>query len=221
MGWSSKWQPIRPVGVLSGKYEPVSLAGSFYAGLQGDEPFRLQRSARVFDAEPCKKQRNAATGGATTEDEQEELLTMSTVTLGEDVAKGSREWHVVDATGQTLGRLASEIARILRGKHKPSFTPNLDGGDFVIVINCERFVVTGNKLDDVKYYSHSRYPGGLKTRSMREQLDRFPDRIIYEAVKGMMPKTKLGRAQMKKLRIYKGPEHPHIAQQPKTLELGA
>jgi len=146
---------------------------------------------------------------------------MSTVTPGEDVAKGSREWHVVDATGQTLGRLASEIARILRGKHKPSFTPNLDGGDFVIVVNCERIVVTGNKLDDVKYYSHSRYPGGLKTRSMREQMDRFPDRIIYEAVKGMMPKTKLGRAQMKKLRIYKGPEHPHIAQQPKPLELGA
>lgn len=146
---------------------------------------------------------------------------MSTVTPGEEVAKGSREWHVVDATGQTLGRLASEIARILRGKHKPTFTPNLDSGDFVIVINCERIVVTGNKLDDVKYYSHSRYPGGLKTRTMREQMDRFPDRIIYEAVKGMMPKTKLGRAQMKKLRVYKGPEHPHTAQQPKTLELGA
>ncbi len=146
---------------------------------------------------------------------------MSTVTPGEEVAKGSREWHVVDATGQTLGRLASEIARILRGKHKPTFTPNLDSGDFVIVINCERIVVTGNKLDDVKYYSHSRYPGGLKTRTMREQMDRFPDRIIYEAVKGMMPKTKLGRAQMKKLRVYKGPEHPHAAQQPKTLELGA
>lgn len=145
---------------------------------------------------------------------------MSTVTLGEDVAKGNREWHVVDATGQTLGRLASEIARILRGKHKPSFTPNLDTGDFVVVVNCERIHVTGNKLDDVRYYSHSRYPGGLKSRTMREQLDRFPDRVIYEAVKGMMPKTKLGRAQMKKLRIYKGPEHPHIAQQPKTLELG-
>lgn len=146
---------------------------------------------------------------------------MSTVTLGEDVAKGSREWFVVDATGKTLGRLATEIARILRGKHKPSFTPNLDNGDFVIVVNCERIHVTGNKLDDVRYYSHSRYPGGLKTRTMREQMDRFPDRVIYEAVKGMMPKTKLGRAQMKKLRIYAGPEHPHAAQQPKTLELGA
>lgn len=137
-----------------------------------------------------------------------------------DEAKGSREWHVVDATGQTLGRLASEIARILRGKHKPTFSPNLDNGDFVIVVNCERIQVTGNKLDTVRYYRHSRYPGGLKSRTMREQLDRFPDRVIFEAVKGMMPKTKLGRAQMKKLRIYAGPEHPHIAQQPKSLELG-
>ena len=131
----------------------------------------------------------------------------------------SREWFVVDATGKTLGRLASGIAIILRGKHKPSFSPNLDSGDFVIVTNCERFVVTGDKLDNVRYYRHSRYPGGLKSRTMREQMQRFPDRVIYEAVRGMMPKTKLGRAQMKKLRIYAGPEHPHAAQQPKALEL--
>jgi large subunit ribosomal protein L13 len=134
-------------------------------------------------------------------------------------AQDSREWYVVDATGKTLGRLASEIAVILRGKHKPNFTPNLDTGDFVVVTNCERIVVTGDKLDSVRYYRHSRYPGGLKSRSMREQLDRFPDRVIYEAVRGMMPKTKLGIAQMKKLKVYAGGEHPHQAQQPKPLEL--
>jgi len=135
-----------------------------------------------------------------------------------DEAKGNREWWVVDASGQTLGRLASEITRVLRGKHKPTFTPHVDAGDFVIVINCERIAVTGNKMDDVHYYRHSRYPGGLKSRTMREQMERFPDRIIYEAVKGMMPKNRLGRAQMKKLRIYAGGEHPHSAQQPQALE---
>jgi len=134
-------------------------------------------------------------------------------------AQVSREWFVVDATGKTLGRLASEIASVLRGKHKPTFTPNLDGGDFVVVTNCERIVVTGDKLDNVRYYRHSRFPGGLKSRTMREQMKRFPDRVIYEAVRGMMPKTKLGRAQMKKLRIYQGAEHPHQAQQPAALEL--
>ncbi len=144
---------------------------------------------------------------------------MKTYSPSAEDAKAAREWWVVDATGQTLGRLASEIAQVLRGKHKPTFSPHVDGGDFVIVINCERVVVTGNKLDDVNYYSHSRYPGGLKSRTMREQMERFPDRIIYEAVKGMMPKTRLGNAQMKKLRVYAGGEHSHAAQQPKTLEL--
>ena len=144
---------------------------------------------------------------------------MKTETPSEQVALDSREWHVVDATGKTLGRLATQIATVLRGKHKPTFTPNLDTGDFVVVVNCERVAVTGDKLDTVRYYRHSRYPGGLKSRSMREVMERFPDRVIYEAVRGMMPKTKLGRAQMKKLRIYAGPEHPHAAQQPKVLEL--
>ena len=144
---------------------------------------------------------------------------METVTLSEKDALAGREWYVVDATGKTLGRLASEIARVLRGKHKPTFSPNLDNGDFVIVVNCERVAVTGAKLDDVRYYRHSRHPGGLKSRTMREMMDLFPDRVIYEAVRGMMPKTKLGRAQMKKLRIYAGGEHPHAAQMPKALEL--
>jgi len=143
---------------------------------------------------------------------------VKTLALTTEEAKANREWWVVDATGHTLGRLASEIAQILRGKHKPTFSPHIDGGDFVIVINCERMVVTGNKLDTVRYYRHSRYPGGLKSRTMREQLDSFPDRIITEAVKGMMPKTKLARAQMTKLRVYAGGEHPHSAQSPKVLE---
>ena len=143
---------------------------------------------------------------------------MKTLSPSAEEAKKSREWWVVDASGKTLGRLASEIAEILRGKHKPTFSPLVDGGDFVIVTNCEKITVTGDKLDTVRYYRHSRHPGGLKSRSMREQLDRFPSRVIYEAVKGMMPKTRSGRAQMKKLRIYAGSEHPHQAQQPKTLE---
>ncbi len=144
---------------------------------------------------------------------------MKTYSPSAEEAKASREWFVVDATGRTLGRLASEIARVLRGKHKPTFTPHVDTGDFVIVLNCDKIVVTGDKLDTVRYYRHSRYPGGLKSRTMREQLDRFPDRVLYAAVRGMMPKTKLGRAQMKKLRIYAGGEHPHEAQKPTELEI--
>lgn len=144
---------------------------------------------------------------------------MKTYSPSLEQAKAEREWWVVDATGKTLGRLASEIAQVLRGKNKPTFSPHVDCGDFVIVVNCEKFVVTGNRMDEKRYYRHSRYPGGLKSRTMREQLDKFPERIIFEAVKGMMPKTKLGRAQMKKLKIYTGEAHPHEAQQPKPLEL--
>lgn len=144
---------------------------------------------------------------------------MKTFSPSADEAKSAREWWVVDASGKTLGRLASEIARVLRGKHKPTFSFHVDAGDFVIVTNCEKIVVTGDKLDTVRYYRHSRHPGGLKSRTMREQLDRFPDRVLYEAVKGMMPKTRLGRSQMKKLRIYAGGEHPHVAQQPKLWEV--
>lgn len=144
---------------------------------------------------------------------------MKTFSPNAEEAKAQREWWVIDATGQTLGRLSTQIASVLRGKHKPTFSPHVDGGDFVIVTNCDKINVTGNKLDSVRYYRHSRYPGGLKSRTMREQLDRFPDRVIFEAVKGMMPKTRLGRAQMKKLRIYSGIDHPHSAQQPKPLNV--
>jgi large subunit ribosomal protein L13 len=130
-----------------------------------------------------------------------------------------REWWIVDAKGQNLGRLAARIAPILRGKHKPVFVPNQDVGDYVIVINCGDVTVTGNKLEDKRYYRHSGYPGGLKSITLREQLAKHPDRVITLAVKGMLPSNALGRNMLKKLKVYAGSEHPHTAQQPKVLEL--
>ncbi|NOZ28005.1 MAG: 50S ribosomal protein L13 [Chloroflexi bacterium] len=130
-----------------------------------------------------------------------------------------REWYVVDATGKTLGRLASEIAKILRGKHKPIYTPHVDCGDFVIVVNADKIRVTGRKLDQKIYYRHSGYPGGLKSIPLRDQLARHPERVIQLAVRGMLPKNRLGRRMIKKLKVYASPEHPHQAQQPKPLEL--
>ena len=130
-----------------------------------------------------------------------------------------RDWWVVDAKGQTLGRLASLIAPILRGKHKPVFVPNQDVGDFVIVINCELIAVTGNKLDEKIYYKFSGYPGGLSEITLRDQLRKFPDRPITAAVKGMLPDGSLGRNMLKKLHVYAGGEHPHIGQKPKVLEV--
>jgi large subunit ribosomal protein L13 len=130
-----------------------------------------------------------------------------------------REWYVVDATDQTLGRLATRIARILHGKHKPIYTPHLDCGDYVIVVNAEKVNVTGRKLEQKMYYRHSGYPGGLKSISLGNQLQKHPERVIQAAVRGMLPKTKLGRQMSKKLKVYAGPDHPHSAQQPKPLEL--
>ncbi len=130
-----------------------------------------------------------------------------------------REWFVVDATGKTLGRLATEIARILRGKHKPIYSPMIDVGDYVIVINAEKVRVTGRKLTDKFYYRHSGYPGGFKQVSLRDMLARHPTRVIEYAVRGMLPKNALGRRMFKKLKVYAGPEHPHQAQNPKLLEL--
>ena len=134
------------------------------------------------------------------------------------VSKIKREHHVIDATDQTLGRLSVQIAKLLMGKNKPIYESNHDTGDYVVVINAAKVRVTGNKLEDKTYYRHSNYPGGLKSRSMREMMNLFPERVIYEAVRGMMPKTKLGRAQMRKLRVYAGDKHPHEAQLPKPLE---
>jgi large subunit ribosomal protein L13 len=131
----------------------------------------------------------------------------------------AREWYVVDAEGKTLGRLATQIADTLRGKRKPQYTPHVDTGDFVVVVNAEKIAVTGNKLDQKRYYRHSGYPGGLRSRTLREQLDRRPTEVLRVAVKGMLPKNRLARQQLTKLKIYAGPEHPHAAQNPKPLNL--
>jgi len=131
----------------------------------------------------------------------------------------TREWYLVDAEGKTLGRLATQIADTLRGKQKPQFTPHVDTGDFVIVVNAEKIQVTGNKLDQKRYYRHSGYPGGLRSRTLREQLERRPTEVLRVAVKGMLPKNRLARQQITKLKIYAGPEHPHEAQAPKPFEL--
>ena len=130
-----------------------------------------------------------------------------------------RKWYVVDATGHTLGRLTSEIAAILRGKRKPTFTPFLDTGDYVIVVNASKIKVTGNKLKDKIYYNHSKYPGGMRETTLAEMMAKKPEEVIRLAVKGMLPKGPLGRAMIKKLYVYAGPEHPHAAQKPENLEI--
>ena len=138
------------------------------------------------------------------------------VTKPEDV---QRKWYVVDAKGQTLGRLASEVAQVVRGKHKPIYTPAADVGDYVIVVNAEKVHVTGRKLDQKMYYRHSGYPGGLKEISLRRMLEERPTRVIELAVRGMLPKNRLGRKMIKKLKVYAGADHPHEAQQPEPLEV--
>ena len=128
-------------------------------------------------------------------------------------------WYLVDAEGRTLGRLATQIADVLRGKGKPQYTPHVDTGDFVVVVNAEKVRVTGNKLEQKVYYRHSGYPGGLRERTLAEQLARRPEEVLRRAVRGMLPKNRLAAAQLRKLRIYAGPEHPHAAQNPVTLEV--
>ena len=138
------------------------------------------------------------------------------------VAKPSdrqRDWYVVDASGKTLGRLATQIADVLRGKRKPTYTPHIDTGDFVVVVNAEKIAVTGNKRADKLYHRHSGYPGGLHTRTFEQMIERRPEEIIRLAVKGMMPRNRLARKQLTKLKVYAGPEHPHVAQKPTELEL--
>ncbi len=134
-------------------------------------------------------------------------------------AEVRRDWFVVDATGKTLGRLSSEIARRLRGKHKPEYTPHVDTGDYIVVINAEKVRVTGNKLKDKIYYHHTGYIGNLKSITLEKQLIKAPERVIEGAVKGMLPRGPLGRQMFKKLRVFKGPEHDHAAQQPISLEI--
>jgi large subunit ribosomal protein L13 len=129
------------------------------------------------------------------------------------------DWYVIDATNRTLGRLATEIARRLRGKHKSEYTPNVDTGDYIVVVNAEKVRVTGRKTTDKVYYHHTGYPGGIKGISFERLRERHPERIIETAVKGMVPRTPLGRAMLRKLKVYAGPEHPHSAQQPQPLEI--
>jgi large subunit ribosomal protein L13 len=138
------------------------------------------------------------------------------------VAKPSdrqRDWYVVDAEGQTLGRLATRIADALRGKRKPEYTPHIDTGDFIVVVNAEKIRVTGDKLNQKRYWRHSGYPGGIKSRTLAEMLERRPEEVIRKAVKGMLPRNRLARQQLTKLKVYAGPEHPHEAQQPKPMEI--
>ncbi|RJQ43902.1 MAG: 50S ribosomal protein L13 [Gaiellales bacterium] len=139
------------------------------------------------------------------------------------VAKPStinRDWYVVDASGMRLGRLATRVADTLRGKNKPDYTPHIDTGDFVVVVNAGKIAVTGNKLEDKIYYRHTGYPGGLKQRTLAEMLEKQPEEVIRKAVRGMMPKNRLSRAQLKKLKIYSGASHPHEAQKPVEMEIG-
>ena len=146
-------------------------------------------------------------------------MTQKSYWLTKEAGEAQREWFVVDATGQTLGRLASKIAMVLRGKHKPTYTPNVDMGDFVIVLNVGGVKLTGNKPDKKVYQHHTLYPGGIRTRVAKEVLANNPEHAIYEAVWGMMPKGPLGRRIIKKMKIYKGDKHEHVAQQPRVLEI--
>ena len=139
-------------------------------------------------------------------------------TISAKEADIQRDWYVIDAQGQTLGRLATRTAAVLRGKHKPLYTPHVDCGDYVIIVNAEKVHVTGQKMSQKKYYRHSGYPGGLREINLRDQLQKFPERVLESAVRGMLPKNRLGRQMFKKLKIYPGPNHPHQAQQPKPME---
>lgn len=140
-------------------------------------------------------------------------------TVSAKPAEVKHDWYVVDATGKTLGRLATEIARRLRGKHKTIFTPHVDTGDYIVVVNAGKVTVTGNKAEDKRYYTHSEYPGGLKTTAYKDMLANKPERVIEIAVKGMLPKNPLGRAMFRKLKVYAGATHNHAAQTPKVLEI--
>lgn len=130
-----------------------------------------------------------------------------------------RKWYVIDAEGKPLGRVASKAAHILRGKHKATYTPHIDCGDYVIIVNASKVLLTGNKLEDKKYYSHSQYPGGLRTRTAKKMIEKYPEEMVEKAVKGMLPKNRLGRAMYKKLFVYAGSDHKHMAQKPSEMDV--
>ncbi len=131
----------------------------------------------------------------------------------------TRNWYVIDAEGKPLGRVASKAAVLLRGKHKPTYTPHIDCGDYVIIVNASKVLLTGNKLEDKKYYNHSQYPGGLRVRTAKEMVERYPEEMVEKAVKGMLPHNRLGRAMYKKLFVYAGENHPHMAQKPEEMDI--
>ena len=131
----------------------------------------------------------------------------------------TRTWYVIDAEGKPLGRVASKAAVLLRGKHKPTYTPHIDCGDYVIIVNASKVLLTGNKLEDKKYYNHSQYPGGLRVRTAKEMVERYPEEMVEKAVKGMLPHNRLGRAMYKKLFVYAGENHPHMAQKPEEMDI--
>ena len=131
----------------------------------------------------------------------------------------TRNWYVIDAEGKPLGRVASKAAVVLRGKHKPTYTPHVDCGDYVIIVNASKVLLTGNKMEDKKYYNHSQYPGGLRIRTAKEMVERYPEEMVEKAVKGMLPKHRLGRSMYKKLFVYAGENHPHMAQKPEEMDI--
>ena len=131
----------------------------------------------------------------------------------------TRNWYVIDAEGKPLGRVASKAAVVLRGKHKPTYTPHVDCGDYVIIVNASKVLLTGNKMEDKKYYNHSQYPGGLRIRTAKEMVERYPEEMVEKAVKGMLPKNRLGRSIYKKLFVYAGENHPHMAQKPEEMDI--
>jgi large subunit ribosomal protein L13 len=183
----------------------------------GGGRFVSPRTCRLYGAhnghqEPARTQGGA--GGA-----EFPIIRQLVKTYVATPADRQRDWYVVDAEGQTLGRLATRIADALRGKRKPEYTPHVDTGDFVVVVNAEKIHVTGDKLAQKVYWRHSGYPGGIKSRTLAEMLDRRPEEVIRKAVKGMLPRNRLARKQLTKLKVYAGPDHPHAAQQPKPMEL--
>jgi large subunit ribosomal protein L13 len=192
------------------------MASGGSAGWRGQYRPALGGRSQAFDYHALAARRGS-TGAAFAR--REAALTMKTFVATPE--NRQRDWYVVDAEGKTLGRLSTQIANVLRGKLKPEYTPHCDVGDYVVVVNAERIRVTGNKKRDKQYYRHTGYPGGIRSRTLGEMLDRRPEEVIRKAVKGMLPRNRLARQQLTKLKVYAGPEHPHTAQQPKTLEVDA
>ena len=199
-----EWFPRSPGDRFASEIrQAVSRRGSITAGSARARPWRVPHFDPVGAASACA----------------DILRFMKTYVA--TPASRERNWLVVDATGQTLGRLATQIADALRGKRKPEYTPHCDIGDFVIVVNAEKISVTGRKREQKRYYRHSGYPGGLRSRTLAEMLERRPEEVIRHAVKGMLPRNRLGRAQLRKLKVYAGPDHPHAAQTPEQMEVQA